>query len=134
MAAKAINNKTARQEVEKWLDFKRVKAKKRQESEDSIESMIESFEDGTLVLKEDHSIDMKLTFEVGNDKEIKTLNFKPRLTTGEITKRLKVLKNPTTDERIMAYISALTGQNTAILSELDTEDSRIAQNISIFFF
>jgi len=129
-AAKAVSKEVAKQEVDKWLDFKRVKARKRKSNEDSIETMIESFEDGTLILDEKtHEIKLKLEWEVGGKKE---LIFQPRLKMIDIHSRLKQTKNA--DERIMAYICALTGQNTGVIGQCDPEDYSIAQTIAIFFF
>ena len=124
----------AHKEVEKWLDHKRVKPKHRESNPESIENMVDSFEDGTLVLNEDHSINMELAFPIGEAGKIKTLNFKSRLSVGEIHNNLKGVKSGDTDARIYAYIAALTDQPIGVIRKLDTEDYRVASAIVVFFF
>jgi hypothetical protein len=124
----------AEKEVNSWLDYKRVKPSKREDNKDSIDSLIDSFMDGSLSLNPDTSeITLKLNYPVTSNN-IDKLVFKPRLKVGEIHKRLANVKSTDGDARVMAYVSALTGQNTGVIADMDSGDYSIAQPIVIFFF
>jgi len=131
-AVNAMDEKSAKLEVEKWLDFKRVKPKKRTDNEDSIQIMIEAFEEGVLTLDEKtHEITQHLTFEAAGKKSV---TYKPRLKVGESQRRLKGVKSTDGHAMLMAYVSELTGENSAVISDFDSEDYGIARTIATFFF
>ena len=131
---KKVSPQVAMQEVERWLDLKRIKASKRESNADTIEGLAESFEDGTLTLDDKGSITMNLTFGIGENESIKQLKFKPRISVGEIHQSLKGIKGTDADARIIAYMAALTGQMPAVIRKLDTTDHGIASGIVVFFF
>lgn len=129
---KSVSNDVARQEVEKWLSAKRISAKKREANEDSIENLVEGFEEGVLVLNhETNEITQNILFPEG---EIKQLVFKPRMSVGDLHPYLKQLKSNDVDGRVKAYISALTNQPASILNRLDLYDYGVSTNIAVFFF
>ncbi len=131
-ATKVISRDLAEQEVNEWLDFKRVKSKKRESNADAIENLIDGFCDGDLVMdQETKEITLKLSFPAGNLNEFK---FKPRLKLSDTHTYLKNAKSGDLDARVLAYMCALTGLNSGIVKELDTEDYGLAQSIAIFFF
>lgn len=128
-----VPREMAEKEVQAWLDFKRVKSKKAEENSSSIETLIDGFQSGALVLEpETHNIKMKLEFHIGKDQ--KQLVFKPRLKVGEAHKKLKGVGASDVDGRILAYVAALTSMNSALIQDMDSEDYSIAQAIAIFFF
>lgn len=131
---KAVAESVARNEVERWLDHKRVNEKHRNANSESIENMVDAFAEGTLILDDDHNIIMNLTWPVGEGENIKQLKFKPRLRVGEIQDALKGLKAGDVDARILSYIATLTDQPRGIVRHLDTEDYRAASAITVFFF
>lgn len=128
----AITKEIATEEVNGWLDYKRVRPSKRQEKEDHVQGMIECVEDGIFVINEDFTITFNVLWpeEIGN---IKTLTFKPRISDREIDNYYKRLDKKSTTSFILARKAALTGINTTILMNMDTEDSTIADHITAFF-
>lgn len=131
---KAVAESVARNEVNRWLDHKRVNEKHRNANAESIENLVDAFADGTLVLDDDHNIVMNLTWPIGEGGKITSLKFKPRLRVGEIHDNLKGIKSSDADARILAYIATLTEQPKGIVRHLDTEDYRAASSITVFFF
>lgn len=131
--AKKLSREVAEQEVNAWLDFKKVRDRKRESSEDSIESLVYGFMDGDLVMdSESKEITLKLQFPIGGS--INELKFKPRLRLNDVHSHLKNVKSSDVDGRILAYVCALTGQNSGIISNMDSEDYSIAQSLAVFFF
>lgn len=131
---KKITEELAIKEVEKWLDYKRVSDKKREESESQIETMVSAIMEGDLVVSESgNKLTHNLRFPIGNNEEIKTLSYKARLSVKDRNRSLKGIKPTDTPEYILGHISALSDQNKALISEMDTEDHNIAQSIALFF-
>lgn len=126
----------AREEVNSWLDYKKVKDKKREAYKDAVETLVDGVKDGTLVIAEDMKINQTLAFPVEDNAGkvvFDKLEYKARLSVGEIAERTKGVKATDTDGRIMAHVSALTGKAIGLLNKMDTEDNSIAQSIAVFF-
>lgn len=129
-----VDELSAKAEIEKWLDHKKVRAKVREKNSDNIEQLVECIMDGFLTLDETtFELKQKLAHEIGEDKKISELVFKPRLKMFEIQQRTKGVKVSDTSEYVMAYVSALTGQPAAVLKQLDSSDYGIGQNLAVFF-
>lgn len=134
--AKKINLKTAEVEIKRWLDYKKVKGKKRESLQDNIDNMVDSIVDGTLVLQEDFKLVHTLSFPLKNERgevTIKELIYKPRLQVRDINVKMKGLKPTDADGRIIGYTRALTDQPAEVIKSLDTEDNTLAQHITGFF-
>jgi hypothetical protein len=128
-----VNRELAEQTVDKWLDYKRVKPAKRESYKASIENITDAVEEGSLILNEEtHELEYTLDIPIG-DSKIQVLKFRPRLTVGEINKRLKGVSPKEADARVVAYVAALTGQNSGVIELLDTNDYDVCQAISVFF-
>jgi hypothetical protein len=128
-----VNRELAEQTVDKWLDYKRVKPAKRESYKASIENITDAIEEGSLIFNEEtHELEYTLDIPIGESK-IQVLKFRPRLTVGEINKRLKGVSPKEADARVVAYVSALTGQNSGVIELLDTNDYDVCQAISVFF-
>jgi hypothetical protein len=126
-----ISKEQAEKEVNSWLDFKKVSPKKRETLKGNIAYLVEAMMEGLLVLDpETFVFEHTLKFPVG---DLKKLKYKPRLTLKEIQDRTQAIKTPGPLEQSIAYISALTGQNSAILKEMDSEDNTLADYLSFFF-
>ena len=128
--------KTAEAEVDKWLDYKKVKDKKRENNKEQIELIVDAVCDGTLVLDDKFVFTHKLLFPLGsseNEGKIKELKYRPRLMVREINAKMKGVKANDPDGRIVSYIAALSDQPSGIISSLDTEDNSLAQQIVSFF-
>jgi hypothetical protein len=127
-----VSKEIAIQDVNRWLDYKRVRASKREDYKQHIDSLVAAIQDGLLTVEEDHTITQHLLFEIG-EGGTKELKFKPRLTQEQLNPYISKLASGSADERLRAYICALTGQAVGIISKLDTEDNTISQSIAVFF-
>lgn len=125
---------SAKKEVEKWLDHKKVKPNKREASQDAIDALIDAVMYGQLVLGEDFSWTANLDHPIDSgDAPMGVLVFKPRLKVSETHSKMKGVKPGDADGRVMALIAALTNKPFAMIGKLDTSDYSIAQNIALFF-
>lgn len=132
-----VPHETAKADIERWLDYRRVRSKKRADMQDTIASLIDLVEDGVLVVDEDCHLIYELMDPI-RDKEtgnvvFSELTFKPRIRQYEVTQFLRNVKPNDVDGRISAYISALTGKAPGVVTKLITEDYSVAQNIALFF-
>lgn len=128
-----VSAEQASKEVTEWLDFKKINQAKRDAQKDSINTLTEAICDGTLVIKEDKTIVFTLKFPIESEISTKALEFKPRLSINTIHAQLKGVNSASADERILAYVAALTEKPKALIQKLDTEDYSIPQSIAIFF-
>src|SRR5688572_22991268 len=130
-----VSKEVATDEINKWLDSKKVFAGKREAYKDHIDIMIEAISEGCLTILEDGSIKQTLLFELngGEGMAVKELQYKPRLNRKMVIPHLTNVKAGDGDGRVLATMAALTGQPKNILSSLDNEDSRIADSIVVFF-
>lgn len=129
----AISPEVAQQEIEKWLDHKRVSEKRRESLSDQIEILVNAVVEGELVLDEKFTLKQKLRFPIENEITTTALEYKPRLKIGEVHNRLQGIKPGDADGRITAYISALTGKPKEVIKNLEVDDYGIGQSIAIFF-
>ena len=127
-----VSREVAENEVNRWLDHKRVKESKRERNREAIEGIVEAVMDGTFTIDDECVITHKLSFGLGNDEVIKELKYIPRLTVGRIGEYTKTAK--TNDERVRGYIAALAGVANGIVATMETEDYSVAGNVVIFFF
>lgn len=129
-----IAKEVAEKEIKEWLDAKKVSATKREAYKDNIETLVDAIAEGYLTkAKETNVLTQTLMFEVGEEKKINTLTFQPRLMISKIHESMKGEKSTDADARVLAYISALTGQPKGIIKKLDTEDYSVPQAIALFF-
>jgi hypothetical protein len=130
-----VNEQVAKQEVEQWLDAKKIPTQRRKEYEDGIETLISAVCEGTLSLdSETHHWKHKLSFPIGSEVEITELDYKPRLTVKEMRRKTKALKSAIdVDGRLVAIISALTDQPTGVIDSLESSDYSTAKAIALFF-
>lgn len=126
-----VSKEVATEEVNKWLDYKKVKEKKRVAYKDAIESLADAISEGALVLNEDFSLTQTLDFPVGADKQFKSLDYKPRIDVSTIQKYMNGVTGG--DGRILATIAALSGQAKEVVAKMDTEDYSVASSVAIFF-
>ena len=131
-----VSRKVAELEVKKWLDYKKVKEKKRENLQDQIDVMIDAIIDGSLVLDQDFKFTHQLSFPIENangEVTVKSLTYKPRLSVKEINAKMKGVKSNDPDARVVGYVAALTDHPRAVLTDLDTEDNSLAQAFALFF-
>src|SRR5690606_13108970 len=131
MNNKVVDFETARADVDRWLDHKRVSPSKRTNMNDSIDTLTDAIMDGYLSIDSECRITQKLRFPLGEDESIGTLVFKPRLSNMEAKKYLKDIKSSDIDGRLTSYVSALTGVGKDIINKLDSEDTGIANAVAV---
>jgi len=126
-----ISKEQAEKEVNSWLDYKKVSAKKRESLKGNIAYLVDAMMEGSLILDPDTFVfEHTLKFPIGS---VKKLEYKPRLTLKEIQDRTQNIKTPGPIESSIAYISALTGQPSSLIKEMDSEDNSLADYLSFFF-
>ena len=131
--SKKVSVDIAKEDVDKWLDYKRVKEKKRESYKEQIEALVDGVADGNLILNEKHELVQTLIFPLEGELPLKELNYKPRLKVSTIHQHLSGIKATDADGRICAYVAALTSKPKDVIKGLDTEDYSIAQAIAVFF-
>lgn len=127
-----VDTETARADVEKWLDIRRVTEKQRANVADAVNTLVELFESGRLRLNENTEIVHTLIFpEYCND--IEELTYKTRIRVDEIEQcRALAKKNETEYQR--AIIAKLANIAPAEIKGMDAADWTIAQSVYSFFF
>lgn len=127
-----VLREVAEQEVQSWLDYKKVSDSRREEKAEQIKALVNAIADGQVILNEDYTLTQVLLSEVGVEVKIKELTFKARLSGAQIQTYLQGVKPTDIDGRLYGYIAALTGQPKEVVRNLDTEDLTVAQNIAFF--
>lgn len=129
-----IDESVAQEEVNAWLDHKRIKPRKRKANEDAIAELVDGVVYGQLTInQETFVITQHLEFPIGDEVKTSELEFKPRVRVADVNSKLKAVKAGDVDARLLAYASALTGKPVALLAKMDTIDNTLAQNIAVFF-
>lgn len=125
-------------EFEKWLDFKKVPSLRREEKKDHQKVIVGAMVDGNLTIEtggEDSTgsffIKYKLLFPVGDDGLV-SLEIGPRI---NVKNRagLKHVDPQDGDRRIATVIGALSGANSSLVMEMDTEDMDVMQAVALYF-
>lgn len=125
----------AEEEVNNWLDLKRVTPSERVEKAGFVNKMVESLQYGYISIDKEGKITHKLVFPLKSPEgEITTaeLQYNYRAETGNLQSKTGNLKGIGMAVYI-AYASVLTGQITGKLNKLDSEDFKILQAITAFF-
>lgn len=154
-----VSRDQAKAEVIAWLDKKKIFEADRngEAAEQNIKILTEAIVEGVLVLDANVTIEdstpkekegavssfewqHELMFPIksqAGEKETPTsisiLKYKLRLNDRMLQGPLTGVKSTDADQRMLAYISALTGQPKAILANLDSQDKKIATAIVSFF-
>lgn len=133
MEKEKVSRELAEQEMNSWLDAKKIFASRRENYKDAIETLIEAIQNGVLILEEGGQFRHKLLFPIQGEMAITELTYKPRLNKKMLETPLKGVKANDSQGRMLAYLQALTDAPKNILAVLDHEDDRIADSILIFF-
>ena len=131
-----VSEEVAKQEVEKWLEFKKLDQEDVDEIDDRKASLSRAIQKGYLSLDKECNFIQTLKFPIKSDSGemmLDKLTYKPRLTMSDVEKRTKGLDMKNTFVVIRAYVSALTDVNSGLISKMDSSDNKIAQAIAIFF-
>jgi hypothetical protein len=131
-----VNLKTAKEEFDSWLDYKKIKDHDRLSNKDSEEIIIAAISEGSLILNEDKSFKYTLDFPVKSDDDkliLSELTFIPRLQVYKLNSVLKSYKATDAEGRMLAYMKALTGEGTGRLDKMDLGDHKLCRSIVMYF-
>lgn len=134
MEATVLPREQAEKEVNDWLDFKKMKPRRREEKKDAIEKLIEAVMDGDFVIdSETFKIKYKLSHPLKAEVVTDELIFSPRANAGAIQGAMNDVKSDNVYETITAYVAVLTDKHKNVIKKLDVEDYNMANRIAIFF-
>lgn len=131
-----VANEVAVQEFERWLDYKRIKQKKREDNKSFEETIVQCIEDGEIAIDDNCVLTFTLPEILKDDNGntmLEKLIFPPRVRVKQINNKMKGFKSDDADARVLAYISAISGQNTGVISNMYTEDYSVCQSIVMYF-
>lgn len=128
-----VTREIAQQDIDRWLDFKKVGQSKREKKSEEIDNLVDSVADGYLVVNDDYTLKHILKFPLEGGIPVKELIYQTRLEAVKIKSRMQNLKAGDGHGVLMGYICALTDQAAGIIGKLDTEDYNIAGCIVVFF-
>ena len=126
-----VSKAVATIDIERWLDLKKVSAKKREDLKGEIDSMICFIEEGVLSIDENCIITHQLKFPIGENDSIKELTYKVRVSADDLTDGQKGVT--TGADLIAANVATLTGKVKATIRKLDSEDYSVCKAIVAFF-
>jgi len=130
----AVSNEQAIKEVNAWLDYKKVNAKRRENLKGNIDNIVACVQDGTFIIQPDtFIIEHTLSVPLGVNGAIKTLKYKPRMSVGSLQDNLNGVNVNDSIQLTLSYIMALTGEARAILKGLDRDDYYNADMVAVFF-
>ncbi|KKN42128.1 hypothetical protein LCGC14_0716320 [marine sediment metagenome] len=121
------------EEIDGWLDRKKIFPSAREELKDAIEILVEAISLGYLSLNDKGEFKQELLFPLKEEQALTHLDYKSRLNDRMLEPHLKGVKAGNGDARIVAYLACLTGQAKGIIKALDTADRKITNAIVIFF-
>lgn len=132
-----MSREAATEEINEWLEYKRIRGKRLEDLDDNIEVLVEAMVYGDLV-KDGNELVQKLVEPIGGAGgaiATEKLVYKPRIKQSQIMNIQNQNKIKTTDHQgLMAcYVCAITGESFGIIKSMATEDWRVAQSIVLFF-
>lgn len=128
-----VDEQTAEKELNRWLEAKRVPARKREQNDQVLTTLAGAIQDGRLIVTDTGQITVKLLYPIGNGGEIDRLDFSNRIKAKQVRK-MKVNDDAfDTMGQVMAIAAAATNNSMKLLGELDNEDYSLIQSIAVFF-
>ena len=123
-------------EIEKWLDFKRVKPVKRQAFAAHIGVLIQAVSYGDIEITKDFKITHNLNvpiLDADNNPVYSKMEYAARINAQALNEALGDAGNDSEIANTIAYGSALSNLPVAIIRKLDTSDLSIISALSVFF-
>jgi len=129
-----VSNDQAVKDIERWLDAKKIKDRKREQNADSEAVLVDAIMDGDLIVNDDNSLTLKLIWPTAEGQGVSTLTFKSRLTVGERQEATKGIKPTDAEGRLIGYVAVLTDQPVGVIKKLESgEDYERASSIAVYF-
>jgi len=127
----AVSMDVAVSEVNKWLDYKKIKTARREALRPFVDILVDTVKEGQLVLNDNNGWDYKLNFPIDS---INQISFKARINDAQLEQYKRGVKDADAFERSNTImLLGLTGQPLGVLRALDTTDKSVADAIAIFF-
>lgn len=124
----------AEQEVNLWLDYKRVKDSVRETQKAQIGVLIDAVQYGDVTINTTtFAITQKMSFPEATGGLYSELVYKARISIGELQRACAAVKIGDFDGRIAAYVAALTDKGVSHILKMDSDDFKVAQAIAVFF-
>lgn len=134
IVTKKVSREIAEEEIEYWLDKKKVRESQRSFYKESVEILTDAMMDGDLVLDKDtNELTYTLSFPTEGTAPIKNLKFKARLNDAMLKPHMETSKSGTLVDVNLSYLAALTDVPKTVLAKLDTVDKRVISNVVVFF-
>ncbi len=133
IAKPLVSEKIAVQEINNWLDARKVRQRSRIESQIQINTLVDEVMEGTLTVGPDLYIKHKLLEPIVSDKGdiiLSEIVYQPRVKVESIITSTKI-----TDPKayVLGYAAAITNTSASMLAKLETTDYRILSAITGFF-
>lgn len=123
---------TATQEVEKWLDAKKIPQRKRDQMKAMTDNMVDAMQEGLLRMDDDCTLIQTLQFPESD--QFSELKFKLRITSFDLEQPKKIVKGDGLDDNLTRILMALTNAPVNVIRKLDSSvDRPIADSIATFF-
>lgn len=131
MAVEKMDLKSATEEINKWLDSKRIRESRREAREQQIQDLISAVQEGIITYNPDtHELNHNLVFPQDG---VEMVTYKHRVSPKDVERYLKGVAANDADGRLRAWICALTNQPVNIIRNMDTEDYTISTSVALFF-
>lgn len=125
-----VAKEVAKEEVNKWLDGRKIRENVRTKNQDSIETLVALVEAGDLVVNDDLSVEYTLLYPLGKSEQIKTLKIKSRL---NLEDTRGVVKFTDKIEQTKAMFAAMTDEPLNVFDTLSSQDIGALSAIQAFF-
>lgn len=127
-----VSRDMASSEVFEWLKSRKIRQRRIDEHEDSVNEIIDCVVDGDITFEGDKLI-FHLAEPIGDEQNVKKLIFEPRITMQQIRQRLKKVPAGDMDGRVMAYVGSATNKSKSVLEQISSTDWSLIQTIAVFF-
>jgi hypothetical protein len=124
-----VDEVTARQEVDTFLDGRKMMPRFRKSIEAAIETIVEAIVYGIVAINDDGSITQNLVTPVDSRE---SLTYKPHVTAFDMNAALIKAKAQSQIERNVVYITTYTGCLTSTVNKLEPTDRSNADSIAFF--
>ncbi len=130
-----VNQEVAQEDVNEWLDAKRIPNHKRESNENLIEDLVQNVVNGVLIVSKEKIVhNLMVPLENGEGEvTITQLEYKTRMTVEEYHNSQKGVKTGDVNGMLLGIVSGLTNQNKGVLKKMDTGDWGICSTIATFF-
>jgi len=122
---------TASQEIENWLNSKKIPQKRQQKQAVSVEALTDLIQEGTLIVNEDFTLTLKLNFP--ENIKMNELVFKHRISEFELAPNRKLVNSNDPQSGLVATAATLTNQLPTLIQKLDSIDLENVNHIAVFF-